>query len=501
MRRLLTLALLAATLRAQDGAIAVHARDATTKAPVADVELRLRGASTDISLKTGADGSARFEHLPAGPFTLIWTRSGYSESQEGLQLRSVRLQPGAITEDVRLDLMASTAIEGTVVDEEGHPMRGVEVFARKHSYNATDAEGRYRIGPLVPGYYWFEYRVPIELRRQTLKRDESTGEAFGYPRTAYYPGGADPQAISMIQVTGGLDLHGYDVRMRRVRLVEFTGRVVERAGGDPVRGARLSLQIAPNSPVAGESFQEQPAGAAGGFHFDLIQPGSYLLLIYRKEGTKALPYILAAEVGKTGIQDREIVVPRSGPLEIAVRVKDGGEWAGQVLFCMASRTAGGGTTGGAITSDRFLLDDLPPGQWRFTFDSNAVLRPQFQRLAVTAASFGAVNALTDPITVTESGNPVLEVELSTESGRIAGTVTGAVAGRDLVLLRRAGAEGGSFLPASSSVKPDGTFLIDDLAPGQYEVGVLNPSSMHVPGLTRVEVKAGETAVVKLDVQQ
>ena len=42
------------------------------------------------------------------------------------------------------------------------------------------------------------------------------------------------------------------------------------------------------------------------------------------------------------------------------------------------------------------------------------------------------------------------------------------------------------------IKPDGTFVTDELAPGLYDVQPLSGEAV------RVEVKAGETATVELD---
>jgi len=282
-----------------------------------------------------------------------------------------------------------------------------------------------------------------------------------------------------------------------VRLVEFSGRTVERAGGEPVRGARVSLQAGGTVPVAGGTLLERPVGEDGGFRFDLIQPDRYMLLVYRGEGSKALPWALPVEVGKTGVEDREIVVPRFPPLRVAIKVKSGEGWGGQVLFTLRSRLAGVQDVYATITSDQFALDEVPPGQWRVNLESNAVRRPELQHVTVAAARFGDVDALSDSITVTESGNPVLEVELSADTGRIAGTVAVESGRLPLVFMRRIGAEGGPLSGRSINVKPDGNFLIEDLAPGKYEVLAMGRSATRLPPAKPVEVKAGETAVVDL----
>ena len=91
----------------------------------------------------------------------------------------------------------------------------------------------------------------------------------------------------------------------------------------------------------------------------------------------------------------------------------------------------------------------------------------------------------------ESGNPPLEIELSSDTGRIAGTVKGPHSG--LVLVERIGTPR-FFAAFRALLTEDGGFLTDELAPGLYEV--------RCGGATgRAEVKTGETTRLDLQVPE
>jgi Carboxypeptidase regulatory-like domain len=451
------------------------------------------------------DGGFRFEHLAPAGYRLKYTLPGYLSS-DAVGSELVYVRAGAVTERITLELFPLARLEGTVLDEEGRPFPGVMVNAGRYNLRATtDQDGRYVLEQVGRGTYGIEYRTPYEIRRKTLLRDPETGETFGYANTEYYPGTADREAAGLVTVSGGLDLRGFDARLRRVRLVEISGRIVERAGGEPLTDARVELLPAGttlNTLLSDDAFKERTVADDGSFRFDLIQPGSYTLLVYRGAGAKALPYALAVEVGKTGIPDLKVAVPPFPTISGRVLAPPDTQWAGQVLVNLRSAVPGVPSPDYTVTSENFTIEELPPGRWAVQVESNAVKRPDFEKLFVKAVRFGTQNAIGETLTVSEGANPPLEIQLSTESGRVAGTVAdenGLPRKGTLVLVFRA-TEKKVFgmAPATGSTNDDGSFAIDGLAPGSYRLVVVNDNG--APGLrdsVLVEVKAGETVVVHL----
>ena len=116
---------------------------------------------------------------------------------------SVRVQ--AAEESVNIGLESASSVSGVVLDEDGRPMDGVSVYAGFSLIGATDAEGRYQVGPLRPGNVVLAYRIPLAQRLKTLKHDSETGETFGYISSVYYPGTADQQAATKISISAAFN--------------------------------------------------------------------------------------------------------------------------------------------------------------------------------------------------------------------------------------------------------------------------------------------------------
>lgn len=409
---------------------------------------------------------------------------------------SVALRNHGATERLVLRMIAVARIEGVVLDEEGRPMQGVMIYTSFSLRATTDAAGRYEIENLDPGKYTIALRVPFALRRETLKRDANTGEMFGYPNTSYYPGVADAQAATTVAITGGLELRGFDMRLRRTRLVDFSGRVVESAGGSPVAGARVEL-IAPGGALQDETVKLRPVGADGDFRFDLIQPGPHTLLVYRSGGPRALPWRSPVEVSKAGVQDLKVVLPVFPSLQGTIASPPDTEWIGQVIFTFTMPAQ----AEFAVHTPNFTLDEIPPGQWNLRVEAIASTG-EGTKLFLQSARMGAQDLLTGPLTVVESGNPPLELRLTAESGHIAGTVVdedGAPVKNAIVLISRGnglpmGLQGTGWTDASGVMK------IDGLPAGSYVLRVVQQGRSVSPREeTKVEVRLGETSVVRITV--
>ncbi len=144
-----------------------------------------------------------------------------------------------------------------------------------------------------------------------------------------------------------------------------------------------------------------------------------------------------------------------------------------------------------VSSEKFTIDDLPPGKWVLQAESNALKKPDAIKLFIQSARLGTQNALAEPLTVTESGNPPLEISLTRESGRIAGTVVdenGLPRRNTVVLVARNGIGAALTFRTFGSTREDGTVTIDGLAPGAYRVVVMERGSTTARTPTLVEVK-------------
>jgi hypothetical protein len=487
-RAIICIFLFTTVVYGQNASVNVLVVDSSSQAPIANVEVKAGGKSG----RTGVDGRARFENLPAGMFLVEAMREGYLDSKVTGSGFSVWLKDGTATEELRIPLARSTKIEGRVSGEDGLPMEGVIVHTAGGAEATTDKEGRFRLDNLRAGPCRMDFRVPADLRKKTLHRDAESGVLLGYPSVEFYPGVVDSQSAINIVIAAGMDLQGFEVILRRVHLVEFTGQILAHPN-EPLSPAIVELQTPGDTPRLDEMLAAKPVDDDGRFRFELIPPGSYVLLIYRGEDAAGLPYILPVEIGKSGVRNRQILVPVFQTIRGILRVKDDAGWSGELLLALLADQKGVAARYFALRrSGEFFLEDLPPGEWQIglLLGKPPVRASDNHQLTITDGHFGTTNPITGPIIVAEGGNPVLEIELSADTGRIAGRVTGATSGT-VVLVERATAFRRYMDVPSARVNPDGIFVTGELAPGQYDIHTAGGKPV------RVEVKAGETVQIEL----
>jgi Carboxypeptidase regulatory-like domain len=487
--------ILPATAGAQDAAINGIVHDTTTGAPLSGVRISLEPPTPPKSAITADDGTYRFDNLSPGTYRLRCALDGY-DMPFGASTISVRLT-GGVEERVRINLTPISTIEGVVRDEDGVPVPGVNIYTAASLRATTGEDGRYTITHLNPGNHQLVVHIPHEFRRKTLVYNPDTGETLGYAAAEYYPGTAEFGSAVTIPLLGSLHLHGFDIRLRRVPLVTFSGRILERAGGKAIAGGQVALEP-PGANFIDESTTRRAVDADGAFRFDLLMPGRYSLEVYRQAGETALPYRAPIELGKTGIEGMTVPVPPFPVIEGVIRTNDDRAWSGRAqIILLRSARSPSVVRETVATSERFNLGEVPPGNWRIAVQAE-VTRADQQALFPARVLFGGQDALAREITVTESGNPLLEIHLSAETGRVAGMVIdadGKPLSRVLVVLHPEGESLIAIRPNMAFTKDDGSFSFDRIPPGRYQV-VASGSSQTYDRPT-VEVRAGETVLVQL----
>jgi Carboxypeptidase regulatory-like domain len=142
---------------------------------------------------TTSDGRFVFRNLDPGNYGLSATKSGYVSTEFGAQRpnggsRSVIIAEGQRRRDVVIRLWRHAAITGTVVDEAGEPVIGVNVTALRRTavggrvkfvmegYSTpTDDRGMYRIARLAPGAYVVLVRTDhVTLPALTLEQGKDS---------------------------------------------------------------------------------------------------------------------------------------------------------------------------------------------------------------------------------------------------------------------------------------------------------------------------------------
>lgn len=227
--------------------------------PVREAAVSIRGPDAVASLRSGWDGTALFRGLTAQALRVSAALDGTFAAANNVQVADNSRST------LSLDLAASgKSIEGRVVDTHGTPVDGASVSFGRSSLPerplvtvATDAEGRFRGGPL-PGPA--TYRAQVERSGVPL---EASGE---------FP-------VASVSGSG-------DVSPREWRLVvnaadrELRGHVVDDAGG-PVADARITVRtMSEDTAIARSTF----SGQDGAFSLRDLGSGPYRLKVYAPGG-------------------------------------------------------------------------------------------------------------------------------------------------------------------------------------------------------------------------
>src|SRR5581483_1986081 len=156
---------------------------------------------------TDANGRFAFGYLPAGSYELRVSKNGYQNTAYGSETprhppSAVQLGAGEVRGDFVFHLQQVTTISGLVVDEDGDPVRGIQVTAMRWGWQhqkrrlipgasgQSDGAGRYRLTGLPPGKYVIAaippgFRQSFRVQPEAVAGQPTPQESFALQ---YYPG-------------------------------------------------------------------------------------------------------------------------------------------------------------------------------------------------------------------------------------------------------------------------------------------------------------------------
>ena len=240
---------------------------------------------SNYTATTDSDGHFSIEKVGAGRYRLFVEKTGFVETNarghksEG---RLLSVQEGEQLNDVLLRMLSTAVVSGRVVDEDGEPMSGVLVYARKKKpgkvsnletagAERTNDLGEYRFHGLFPGQYLMVAIPPPDFHDYERQHDKSLAEA-GKPDTryltTYHPGTYDSTQASTITLRTGEEMP-----------VNFT---LIPARAYRVRGMVTGISVGQKAVVeligkAGQSLlQSNDVGPDGEFEVRGVGPGSYI---------------------------------------------------------------------------------------------------------------------------------------------------------------------------------------------------------------------------------
>ncbi|HKH44314.1 MAG TPA: carboxypeptidase-like regulatory domain-containing protein [Thermoanaerobaculia bacterium] len=292
------------------------------------------------SATTGPDGTFEIPHLPPGELELLACGPDYVQ-----QSVTVRF----LDEPVLLTLMPAATLRGQVLGPEGRPQEGVSVFAQQipafspgvlsprslrlfcgwNSSANTDAEGRFEIGPLAPGWY--------DLGAQA--------------------DGLQPGLVAKLRAPAGEPVEGIELRLQRE-----TGEKDAAADKEsellPVRGRVVGPD---GAPVERAQVLADPGMAWS------LADGSFDLRLSLRDTV-----LTASKPGFAQFQE-QIDPAEASASGIVIRLEPGATVDGRVLGltdeererpATISLSGSGRSLYAVLRSDAtFQIRDVPPGTW------------------------------------------------------------------------------------------------------------------------------------------
>jgi len=467
--------------QAQKGSLEGTVLDAVSGKPVKDVTLLLAGttgAGTPISGKSDEDGHFIFKTLDAGSYALIGDHPRYARQIYGsrnglLGAALLTLSTGQEMKDVNFRLQPNAVVSGRILDEDGEPVPNVLVAVSKSLYqhgkrillpvgNAMSNDlGEYRIANLAAGRYLLSATV--------MNRASAATPAGDQPETAYlatyYPNSTDSSLAAAVDVAGGRDVGGMDIKLVKSKAVRVKGKVlgVPKDQKATVRlvaknGGLLASITGPNASVK---------AADGTFEVAGVTPGSYTLRVSDPTGMKSLSAGYPIEIADRAVDGVTIDVTPGTDLAGTVTVEGSSQTPVKGARVLLEATEGLSLVppNSMVGEDgAFTLKELPPDKYLVRLANGPT------NSYVESVQFGSQKMGEQGLDLGGSTPGKLEIKLRLGGAQVEGVVKGAddnpISGVTVALIpdtRR------YLLYQSTFTDQKGGFRFTGVTPGDYKI--------------------------------
>lgn len=247
-----------------------------------------------LKAATDSDGRYRFETLPAGKYNIMPSAPTLVSVEPDAFAKKLSVAEGAAIEGIDFSLSRGCVITGKITDSDGRPVIGEEIslklvgstkpadpYAKPEGrMYYTDDRGIYRIYALTPGRYIVSAGSSRDPSSFLVKRPKRV--------QTYYPGVTDEARSKPVEVIAGAEASGVDIKLGVPdKGFSVSGRVLIAETGAPLANAWVSYTTRPRDGSLEQSNRDEdsfsvPGGttttnAKGEFRLDSVEPGNYKL--------------------------------------------------------------------------------------------------------------------------------------------------------------------------------------------------------------------------------
>jgi Carboxypeptidase regulatory-like domain len=429
--------------------------------------------TSTYTVTSDAVGKFEFPNVDPGDYQLTIRRDGFANLVLGSKNAARKTEPillgaGDRKADFLVRLVPLGTLSGSVLDEDGDPIRNITVSTMTYHYTSNGREleagrgantndlGEYRIFDVPAGKYFLK----VGQRNIRLNSNPDDGEAYG---SVFYPGYPQVSGAIAQEVTPGAQLRNLNFNLRKTRYPTLRGRVVAPPGATSVNAGMMIVtdngQSSSSGDVKGKDFQ---------FEFYGVNPGPlYLIGSYLLNGQRYTTSLFL-EVGGNDIDGIELrPIPQ---MDLGGQVRIVGETTikpSQLQVTLESRGQGSSTA--AMQEDgTFVFRAVTPAAYRVNVSRSP------NSLYIKSIHWGTTETTDTPLDLTNGVPPrtELSIVLGADAGQLDGVVTNEKSepcdAVTVTLIPTGGHRSRPFykFPVTDAA---GKFTISGIAPGSYKL--------------------------------
>jgi hypothetical protein len=460
--------------------------------PNARVELKGEGNGrpTNLTTRTGADGTFTFQQVPKGSYRVVANHTGFLALLPTVPAPSphVKVKEDRETVSVSLRLVPQGVIAGRVF-EEGTPVKLAIVTLMRLAFDRgqrrlvsvkyayTDDLGQYRLFDLAPGHY-FVSAADRSVRGALDRADEHHGKTVDKSDhekfvPTFFPAAASFRDAVPIEIKPGSSQTSTDISLFRMHGWFVSGKV--QFPRDPIFLEPPWVELRPSDPMVSNSSSQRIATVNtddGTFRIDNVLQGSYLLAVNTQIAGSQFFGTASVDVSGSNVQGVPILIRPGFSLHGRITVADGGRCEMSELRVIAQSL---GDTGAVQSISAAVMDD-----GAFVFEN---LHPDRFRIDLSESNGSCYlkSVILDshevrPVSVQLATESPLQLVLSPNGGRIDGvTIDNSQTPRPakVLLVPPPELRDRTDLFKTAVTDESGRFSLQGIAPGEYKLLGLN----------------------------